>query len=302
MLETLVGGLLRGAYLVPVVVGCLLVARHGSYLPLWLPQSGLVSAYTAYFLAERSALPVLVAAVLSVLAGTGFGVVVHLVFFQRCIETREPYRALVSGLAVITLVTSTCGLLTAGYPVSFHRARGVWKAYVGWPVADTIRSPDLVALVSALAILTGVAWFVGRTRIGLEYRALSSNRGLACDYGLRTTLLDHAIPMGGALLCAFGGLVYALKFGAQPSFMVPVSIKAIAVVVALGSIGGVLLAGFATLALAMGESAVQASPSVSVFEHGLAYAVLVVALMVQHLLGPRFSRWIWQRRSAWPRG
>ncbi len=297
MVESLAGGLVRGAYLVPVVVGLLIAARHGSYLPLWLPQSGLVSAYTAHYLSETIRLPLPVAFVAALIAGTAFGIVVHVGLFQRCVEKAEPYPALLFGLATITLVTSALGLLTSGYPVSFPRMRGTWGVFVDWPLADTLRLPDVVALVGALAIPAAVAWLVAGTRIGLEYRAASSNRHLAAEYGLRIRLLDLVVPLAGALLCSFGGLVFALKFGAHPSFMVPISIKAIAVVVALGALGGVLTACLATVLLAVGEAAVQSVPAISAFEQGLAYAVLVVALLLQYVLGPRTARWVWRRRA-----
>lgn len=298
MLESLMSGLLRGSYLIPVVVGCLLAARHGAYLPLWLPQCGLVSAYTAYYLAERLEVPVLGAILLALLAGAAFGLIAHRLVFQRCVDGAEPYRALVCALAMIVLVTNAVGLLTSGYPVSFSRARGSWQVFVRGPVSDTIRAPDIAALLGAIAILVGVAWFVGRTRLGLEYRAASSNRDLARAYGHRVKLLDIVIPLVSALLCSFGGLVYALKFGAQPSFMVPVSIKAIAVVVALAAAGGVVLAGLAALVLAVGESLVQASPSLSAFEQGVAYVVLVAAILVQYVAVPRANNWLWRRRLA----
>lgn len=297
MVESLAGGLVRGAYLVPIVVGLLIAARHGSYLPLWLPQTGLVSAYTAHYLAETARLPLPVAFAGALIAGTVFGLVVHLALFQRCVERAEPYPALLFGLATITLVTSAVGLLTSGYPVSFPRMRGTWGVFVGWPLADTLRFPDVVALVGAIVVPGVVAWLVAGTRIGLEYRAASSNRHLASEYGLRLRLIDLAVPLTSSLLCSFGGLVFALKFGSQPTFMVPLSIKGIAVVVALGTLGGVVVAGFATVLLAVGEAAVQSVPAVSAFEQGLAYAVLVVALLLQYVLGPRTARWIWRRRA-----
>jgi branched-chain amino acid transport system permease protein len=297
MLEALVGGLLRGAYLAPIVLGCLLVARHGSYLPLWLPQAGTISAYAMYLLAERWGARMAVALPIAVAAGTLFGVVVHRLFFQRCIDDARPYRALLYGLAIMSLLTNAIGLATSGFPVTFQRARGAWQIYIDWPIADTIRTPDVAAVCIALVAALGIAALVSRTRLGLEYRALCSNRRLARDYGLRVRLLDLTVPTAGAFLCSLGGVIVALEFGAHSSFMLPSSIKAIAVVAALGSFGGALVAGLATLVLSVGEAAVQASPSISAFEQGLAYGALLVALLVQYVLGPIGSRWLWRAKD-----
>jgi branched-subunit amino acid ABC-type transport system permease component len=300
VLESLVGGLLRGAYLVPIVVGCFLAARHGAYLPLWQPQAGLVAAYVTYYLVEVAHLQVGLGVALALAAGTAFGAGAHVLFFQRCIDRPSPYTALVYGLAVIPLVSSLFGLLTSGYPVSYQRARGHWQMFMPPPVADTIRVPDVVAVVSSIMILAGLAAVIQRTRIGLEFRATCSNRILAHQHGLRVELLDRLVPAAAALLCSFGGLLYALKFGAHPQSMLPVTVKAVAIIVALGSGGGVLAAGVAVVVLSVGEAAVQATPAISAFEHALAYCLLVSALLAQFVLAPRVKRWYWARRSPLP--
>ena len=105
------------------------------------------------------------------------------------------------------------------------------------------------------------------------------------------------MPAVASFLCSLGGLIYALKFGADPEFMVPLSIKAIALVVTLGALGGILTAGVATVALSMAEAAIQATPQISAYEQALAYVVLVVALLLQFVMAPRIIRWVWARRT-----
>ncbi len=296
MLESLLGGVLRGTYLLPIVVGCLLAARHGSYLPLWQPQAGLVAAYVSYYVVEVRHLHAGIGLGLGLSVGTFFGVAVHRLFFQPSVERASPFSALLYGLAITPMISSVFGLLTSGYPVTFERSRGSWELFVPWPLGDTLRIPDLVAVVSAIIILVLVHATISRTRLGLEYTAACTNRQLAIDFGLRVHRLDRVVPSAAAFLCSLGGLLYALKFGAHPLAMIPASIKAVAIVVALGTSGGVVTAGLTVIALSMAEAAVQSIPAISAFENALAYCVLIVALMAQFALGPRLSRWkgLWQ--------
>jgi len=292
--EIVAGGLLRGGYLVPFFLAMALVARHGRYLPLWLPQAGAISAYLTFLLVEKYHTGPLSAVCIGVAAATTATVLLHRLLFQRHVVASEPYPALLRGLAAVLFLESLLGLLTGGYALSYEALTPRWKTYVGWPVQDTLRIPDLVALGSAFLLAPLLRLLIERTSVGLSYRAVSSNRELAIEYRHPVAMIDHVVVLVGGILSAAAGITYALRYGLTPQMLTAPSLDVVAVVVAVGSER--LLAGsLAVLGVGVTQALCQASPRYSNMEHAVSYVLLVTALVLLPVV-----RHSWEHMALFP--
>jgi len=293
LFEILIGGCLRAVYVLPLLLGFAVVARHGRYLPLWLPQVGTLAAYTAYVLAERCQWRTgfsVVGAVTVVVVGA---MVLHRLLFARFVERRQPYPSLIRSIAIIVIVQAFLGLLTGGYALSYLRMTSTWQIFVGPPVNDTLRVPDLIALAIALVAPAVLRPLIERTRFGLSYRAVASSRSLAHEYGLPVVIVDRGVLFLGSVLSAVGGIVYGLHYGLSPDMLTAPTLDVVAVVVAVGSerlwSACLLLIGVGVL-----QSFCQASAAISSFEYAVSYVVLAFGLAMHHLFLPSWRAATWR--------
>ena len=269
---------MRGAYYLPIALGFALVARHGRYLPLWLPECGMVSSYTAYFLLERADMPALLAVVVALIFGSACALVLHFALFAGHIARNEPFAALLRSIGVIVLLDNVAGLLTGGYSLAFTR----------FPLPSN-HGP---IVLGGGILLTVILWaWVNHTREGLGYRSVSANRELAIQYGLQVSRIDFLVVFGGGLLCSLGGLANGIRYGLTAGMMSTTGLKAVAVVVAAGQ-ENLLTVAIGVRLVGLLESLCQGSIRFSAFEPGISYGVLAVGLAGRYLLSP----W-WVRRN-----
>jgi branched-subunit amino acid ABC-type transport system permease component len=293
--EVASGGLIRAGYLVPLLLAFALAARHGRYLPLWLAPMGSLGAYLAFYLGERLGVAAVPAALAATVASAFIGVGLHHLLFARHVVRCEPYPALIRGIALLVLGEGLLGLLTGGYALSYAALSPSWKVYVEWPLADTLRIPDLLAIASVV-VLAPLLWLlVERTRIGLSYRATSSNRELAAEYGLPVAAIDYGVLAFASLLAGAGGIVYGLRYGLTPQMMTAPALDVVAVVVAMG-VERLLSGSLVLLGVGVLQAFCQATPGLSSFENAVSYALLAAALTVRHVALPAW------RAQVWPQG
>lgn len=146
-----------------------------------------------------------------------------------------------------------------GYPVRFYDV----------PPPDTLRvlgvgvsSFRLLALISVAVVALALFWFIQRSRLGLQIRALASDEGLAQASGIRplavTVLIWFIAGVAGGLAGAFYGVgssVAPLLGWRQFLFILLVVLvggsRGLGGVIVVGTATGVLLAG---LTLQLGQS------------------------------------------------
>ena len=278
-LEQIWIGLVRGAYDIPIALGFALVARHGRYLPLWLPECGMVSSYTAYFLLERAEIPVFIAVALALIAGCACALLLHFTMFAGHVARTEPFAGLLRGIGVIVVLDNAASLLTGGYSLALPRL--------------SLPSNHGTLMLGGGISISAILWvLVNYTREGLGYRSVSANRTLATQYGLNVTRIDLLVVFGGGLLCSLGGLANGIRYGLTAGMMSTTGLKVVAVVVAVGQ-ENLLTVAITMLTVGVLESMCQASTRLSAFEPGISYGVLVFALAIRYLISP----W-WARRSV----
>jgi branched-chain amino acid transport system permease protein len=153
---------------------------------------------------------------------------------------------------------------------------------LGIPVLKT----QLLVIVSAVALMVALVYFVERTRTGRAMRAVSEDKDVAALMGINVDRIIVTTFAIGGLLAGAAGILYALVFGQVHWFMgfLP-GIKAFtaAVLGGIGNIAGAMLGGL-TLGvlenvgppLLLGGAGV---PSPNQLRDVIAFTVLVLVLI-----------------------
>ena len=279
-IESVAGGLIGATYLVPISIAFCLATNHGKYLPLWLPYAGLVGAYVSYALAEAFGAPTALALAAGIMLPAALSVIVHFALFRGYVERKDLYPALLRGIAITVLVEAALGWATHGYALSYSHLRFGGAVYVP-SLSETITVPDLVAALLAITLAPLLALVLRRTWIGLVFRSVSSNRGLASDYGLPVNWVDAAVMAACGSLSAVGAIMFAMKYDLSPQMLSEPTMKVAAVVVAFGTEWPERIAA-GILAIGIVEAATQSSPANAPFASAIGYVLLIGALLIRY--------------------
>jgi branched-chain amino acid transport system permease protein len=245
-------------------VARILNLAHGAFYAL--------GAYGVYVLTGIAHLPLLVAAVLSVLFVAGFGAVMERVLVR-------PLRR--SALAVLMITLAVALLVEQAMFVIFgSEARNVPSAI---NATFTISGVDiggqrLLTLVVGVLLLAVLWAFIQGTRLGAAILAISQDAEAAQYMGIATNRI-YSIVMGlSAAIAAAAGVLTAPFLTVQPTMDLLPMVKAFAIVIVggLGSIPGSILA-----ALLLGYSETVVAYSFSPAWTGLVslFAVLLTLIL-----------------------
>lgn len=159
-------------------------------------------------------------------------------------------------------------------------APGAQAATVRWG-SVTLAVPQLVIAVVALALLALASWILGKTRVGLAWRALAQDMEIAQALGMPLPrLVSLAFALASALGAAAGVLVAWSYNEVYPTMGSVPAYKALAVVV-LGGLGNALGTMLAGLLLGVVESLVVARVGYLLPRDAIAFVALVLVLLVR---------------------
>lgn len=285
--ESVAGGLIGAAYLVPISIGFSIAASHGKYLPLWLPYTGLLGAYISYAMAETLGVPPVWALLVAITLSGAFAVVAHYSLFRGHINRAEPYAALLRAIAITVFIEAALGCATHGYALSYKHMKIGGAIYVP-SIGDTLTTADLLAILSAIILTPLLAIILRWTWVGLAFRSVASNRALAREYGLPVHWVDAIVIACCGSLSTVGVIMFGLKYDLSPQMLGEPTMKVAAIVVACGTewpervTAGILMIGIV-------EAAAQSSPSIAPFASAIGYVLLIVTLLIRHAV-PLTSR------------
>jgi branched-chain amino acid transport system permease protein len=143
----------------------------------------------------------------------------------------------------------------------------------------------VMAVVVGVAVFAGLAWVLGRTKIGLLIRAGVQNREMVESLGYRIKRLFVAVFVVGSALAGLGGVMWGMyqqTVNAQMGGQVNVLIFIVIIIGGLGSTGGALIG--ALLVGLMANYTGFLAPKVALFSN--------IALMVAVLL--------WRPQGVYP--
>ena len=238
MLEILIVGAVSSAIYAMLAVGFTLifgVARilnlaHGSFYAL--------GAYGAYFFTTQLKLPLLPAALLSVVLVAFFGVLVERVMIR-------PMRKSQLGVLMITLAVAL--VVEQALSLTFGSEYRNVPAFID--TKFTIGGVDvggarLLALGVGIVVIGSLWLFIQRTRLGSAILAISQDAQAAQYMGIPSDRIFSLVMAISAALAALAGILAGPFLTVQPTMWLLPIVKAFAIVVVggLGSIPGSILA------------------------------------------------------------
>jgi branched-chain amino acid transport system permease protein len=242
--------------------------------------------YTILLLFTQS---VVVAILGAAVAAVVLALIIERVAF-RPLRGADPATLLISSFAVSFFLQKTAIMLIGSRPKGVDFLPGLNASLI----VDGVRLQllQLVTIAISLALMIGVGWFLGATRLGLEMRAAAENFRMAEVLGVRADRVIAAAFAISALLAAAVACMYTAQTGlVQPRLGLQLVVVAFVgtVIGGLGNLPGAAIGGFLVGA---GGSLLQAllPEDMRAFREAFVFILVAVVLLFRpHGLFPARS-------------
>ena len=254
LLQQIINSVMLGSVYVTVAVAFTLTIGVLNFLNFTIPTLFMLAGMMSWAFATRGipfgiAGPVAwpVALVLGILLATVASLIVERLTFRylkmRYGDSTEHAIPLVSSLGFLLVFENLVRLAYGSDAQRFAVPGGDMTANIG---GIFIRVPQLATLMLVMLIVVGLAWVLGRTRIGRALRAIAENPDAANILGVDTNRIVPVVFLLTGLLCGLAGVLFAVNYGdVSPQMGEDVGTKAIAGMVlgGLGSVWGAVVGG-----------------------------------------------------------
>lgn len=248
---------------------------HGEMLTL--------GAMLTWFFFTVTGLPLLVAALLTILGVAGFG-------WAQNAYLWKPLRKRRLGLNQMMIVSIGFGIVVRYIILMFFdgdsKTLGGEGDIITWgPVLTT--STSIVGMVISALALAAVAFFLTRTRVGKATRAVSDNASLASATGIDVEKIIRIVWVFAAALTGLAGILYGLQY--QASWLLGNDILLLLfAAVTLGGLGTSLGATVGALIIGMVVEVVSLYiPSEMKYAAALLILIAVLIVRPQGVLGKK---------------
>jgi len=280
-LQRLFDGLSAGATYAAIALALVLIYKATTLINFAQGELAMLGSFFCYVLAVEQGLPVWVSAILAMAISAALAAGLERVLIRPFDPTNHLPLVIIT-LGLFLLINAVAGMIWGFDPRAFPslfsdgNALTLGSAHLQWYTVGT------VATVLILLVLLNL--LLKRTKVGLAFRAVSSNLESASLVGVR---VGPTLQFGWALAAAVGTLAGVLFVSdpirqLEPTYMQRVLIfaSAAAVLGGLDSLWGALIGG---IAVGMVESMVIGYVTVIPSQLGLTTAVFVifVALLVR---------------------
>ena len=273
-LARLFDGLSSGATYAVIAVALVLIYKATTLINFAQGELAMLGSFLAYVLAVEQGIPLYLAVLLAMLLSAGLAAVIERVLI-RPFDPADHLPLVIITLGLFLVINAVAGMVWGFDPRRFPRIfpeGNLWTmgiARLRWYTVGT--------LITVLVLLVLLTLLLKRTKIGLAFRAVSSNLESAGLVGVRS---GPTLQFGWALATAVGTLAGAIFVAdpfrqLEPSWALRVLIFAAAAAVlgGLDSLWGALVGG---LGLGLTESIVVGYVDFIPAQMGLATAVLVI--------------------------
>jgi branched-subunit amino acid ABC-type transport system permease component len=243
LVQVLASGITLGAMYAVSTIGLALV--YSALNMLNMAQGALLAfgGYVCFHVMQTLGLPAPVAVAAAMLAGGALGLAIFL-FVARpmlgspAFETQIFIATIGIGSVLQSVVLILFGPQPRAQPLTVPGGVSLGGVVVPWQ--------NILILATALAMLAGVAWLLGRTRAGLAIRATAQNREAAQLMGIRIGRVYAQVLVLSGALAALSGIMVSSLSGLLPTMGADPMLKAfvICVVAGLGNVPGAAVAAF----------------------------------------------------------
>jgi branched-chain amino acid transport system permease protein len=273
--DILVTGLVNGGVYALLAIGFSLIFGVARIVNIAHTAFYMLAAYALYGLLFKAGLPLIVAAVLAVVAV----VLLSLVCYKLVIEPVRQHESAVL-IATIALALIFQESLLVSFGGSFL---GIPAAVDGFASVLGVRvSYQRLIILGVVAAALGATWFLlKRTRLGLAIRAAANDQEIANLMGMNVKRVAMITVGISVALAAIAGVVVAPVFVIDPlMWMSPlVTMLAIVVLGGLGSLKGSLIGAF--IIGYVEAITVFAVPAGAYLKGAVALSIMVIVLLIR---------------------
>jgi len=284
-LELFIQGIVQGSIYALIALGLTLV--YGLLRILHIAHAALftLGGYLGVIVTNATgSLPFAMA--VSMLVVGFVGMAVYKLAYEPLLS-KPPFISLIASIALFIASEEIFRIVFGPYGLSYDNPplQGGIEVFNGF----FLKYGEALVIGLSVLMLSALGWFSAKTRLGVSWRATVTDPGMARAFGIKTQNVRYMnFFIGSALAAAAGVLVALLNNLVEPTMGSVASYKALAIIVlgGLGSIRGTLVA---SLAIGVIESFGTIYLGHLLDRDALAFAFLIVVLMVrpQGLLGAK---------------
>lgn len=295
LIPAITTGIFGGAALLLPTLAVALLYQHGRYVPLWLPDLGLVGAYVVHALWSRG-IPGTVSAIVAFGLTIIVAWIIQRALIARFLSSKDYLSPLLIGLGLSQMFQAVASYYGEG--MSQHYPASIWtNQFFSTTLMRSIYWVDLAFIVLTLLALACSYAYLNHTNWGTKVRMVIANPDDARKLALPVRSTDAIVLAAAAVLVTTGTVMRGIRFDLQPSMMFYPGLGAIAAcIVATPSRPMTALA--VIVAMQVLASLVGTIPSCSAFQRALPFAVLIVVLVVRAVLLPQITGLIAKRASS----
>ncbi len=276
-LDLLLQGIVQGAIYALIALGLTLI--YGLLRILHVAHAALftLGGYIGVIVTNETGSLSLAIAVSMVSVGM-LGIVIYRLAYKPLLG-RSPLVALIASIGLFIAFEELFRIIFGSYGLSFESPPLRTQVDLGGGLLISYSRILIVGM--AITMLSILAWLSNRTRTGIAWKATVTDPQIASSFGInieRVRYLNFFI--GSALAAAAGVMVVLLTNLVEPTMGAVASYKALAIIVlgGLGSVRGTLVA---SIAIGIVESFGTVYVGHILDRDALAFAFLVVALMLR---------------------
>lgn len=297
-IELTIQGLINGAIYALIAIGLAMV--FGLLRILHIAHAGLfaLGGYIGVVTTNASN-SFLLGLVVAMLVVGVCGALMYRLCYEPILD-KPPYVALIASVGIFLAIEEALRLTFGDYGLTFRHP----PIPGSFTLVGTVKYAELVVVVMALVLLSGLSLFANRTRTGMAWRATVSEPQMAASFGVDIRRIRYInFFIGSAFAAAAGVMVAVLNNVVEPHMGAVPSYKALAIIV-LGGFGSL----FGTLIAALLLGVVEAFGSVFLSSwldrDSIAFAAMLAVLMVRPegffaTAASQKVRLRWPRRLSW---
>ena len=276
-LDLLLQGIVQGAIYALIALGLTLI--YGLLRILHVAHAALftLGGYIGVIVTNETG-SLSLALVVSMISVGMLGIVIYRFAYKPLLD-RSPLVALIASIGLFIAFEELFRIIFGSYGLSFESPPLRTQVDLGGGLLISYSRILIVGM--AVAILSILAWLSNRTRTGIAWKATVTDPQIASSFGInieRVRYLNFFI--GSALAAAAGVMVVLLTNLVEPTMGAVASYKALAIIV-LGGLGSVRGTLAASIAIGIIESFGTVYIGHILDRDALAFAFLLVALMIR---------------------
>jgi branched-chain amino acid transport system permease protein len=273
-LQTLVFGLVTGAYLLVATMGFALISRTEKFLNIAHAELISAAAFITWWLSVERGWPLFAAGLVAIAAAAVLGVVMGRVVYWPIRESGHVV-LLISSVGVVYVLHGTIEtIVEPGVYTLDTRGEGVLD--IG---GIRLGAYDAVIMAAAAASVVAIHLLLTRTSMGLRLRARASDERLAAGRGVDVKQVSLQVWVIAGALAGLAGVLLGLRgaLTTDISFDQILLILSVSILAGLGSLYGVVAAALALgVAMEMSTLVIPAG-----YRTAIAFALVILVLLIR---------------------